>query len=115
MIHCYLLNSQIDTEEAVIVLNEDTVIHEATESLRYWRTIWKNFFLDGKATQFQHCTDIMSSLIQSRRNLMKSNLPFNQKKILRESIINMMESGNRELGILKKSVLLKKKTLYTLP
>lgn len=82
----------------MIVLNEDPVIHEAAESLKYWSTIWKKFFFNGDFKQFTNCTEIMDSLVQNRRNLMKLNLPFNQKKILRQAIIEKMESGNRELG-----------------
>ena len=94
----YHYHFDLGTEDATIVLNEDPVIHEIAESLRYLDLVSKRLYLDGDYRQYDLCYEIMSSLTVKRRNLMKPDLPFNQKKILKDDVIKEMELGNKQLG-----------------
>lgn len=79
-------------------MDEDPLLQEAANCLRYWGVAWKKLFVVNDTKRFQECAEIMKSLIDDRTNLLKATIPYNQKALLKEKMISDMEKGTQSFG-----------------
>ncbi|XP_014256869.1 dedicator of cytokinesis protein 3 isoform X2 [Cimex lectularius] len=78
---------------------EDPVIHEVTQVLREWNTIWKNLFVARENYKFTTLRKVMRELVDWRRELLTGTLTHDQMREMRLNVTSKIDWGNRKLGL----------------
>ncbi|KAG5279466.1 hypothetical protein AALO_G00078090 [Alosa alosa] len=84
--------------ETVVPL-EDPIITETTSTLQEWAVLWKQLYVKHRVELFQKLRQVMTELIDLRRQLISGHMTQEQTREIKRHITLRLDWGNEHLGL----------------